>query len=105
MFLAFMSFDLWLHSKSHRTKCDIQLRRLDSDTLWFVALTKEQLASISKNGLHGLSFRFNCFSEELIVWTLKLGGIAAFLIRNSLFLLLTRSLNATPRALTMDHNE
>jgi hypothetical protein len=54
-----MSFDLRFHSEAHRAKYKDQFRRLNSDTIWFVALTKKQFALISKNGFHGISFRFS----------------------------------------------
>jgi len=51
-----MCFDLRFQSETHRAEDKVQLRRLDSDTIWFVALAKEQLALIAENGLHGSSF-------------------------------------------------
>jgi hypothetical protein len=58
MLLAFIRFDLWFQTEAHRAKREIQFHRADSDdTIWFVALAKEQLALIAENGLHGASFR------------------------------------------------
>jgi hypothetical protein len=49
---------LWFQTEAHRTKFKIQLRRADSDdTIWFVALAKEQFALVAENGLHVISFR------------------------------------------------
>jgi hypothetical protein len=64
MFFAFIYFDAWFASKSNRAKYEVQLRAwADSeDSVWSVALSKEQLALISENGSHGTSFPFNsCF--------------------------------------------
>jgi hypothetical protein len=59
MGFAFMCCDLWFHSEAHRAKNEVQLRRrLDSDdTIWFVALAKEQLALMTDDWFHGISFR------------------------------------------------
>jgi hypothetical protein len=58
MFLAFIRFDLWFQTEANRAKREIQFHRADSDdTIWFVALAKEQLALVTEYGLHGISFR------------------------------------------------
>jgi hypothetical protein len=51
MFLAFIGFDLWLQAEAHRTKAETQLRRRanSDDTIWFVALAKEQLAFVAND--------------------------------------------------------
>jgi hypothetical protein len=54
--ITFIDFDLRFHTEAHRAKDKVQLRRLDSDTIWFVAPAKEQLALIADNWLHGISF-------------------------------------------------
>jgi hypothetical protein len=57
-------YDFWFYSETHRAKFEIQFHRADSeDTIWFVALSKEQLALIAENGLHGISF-----SLRVIKW-------------------------------------
>jgi hypothetical protein len=50
MCLAFIGFDLWFHTEAHRAEDEVQLhRRFDSeDTVWFVALAKEQLALVTQ---------------------------------------------------------
>ena len=59
MCFAFIGCNFWFHTEAHRTKSEIQLRRLDSeDTIWFVALAKEQLALIAENGFHVVPFIF-----------------------------------------------
>jgi hypothetical protein len=78
------SFDLRFHSETDRAEDKVQLPRLDSDTIWFVALAKEQLALIAENGLHGISFRFGLLNgvrlgrrfakRTSIAWTLTRGG-------------------------------
>jgi hypothetical protein len=57
--LAFIRFDLWFQSETRRTKDEVQLRRrLDSeDSVWPIALAKEQWAAITKRGFHGIPFR------------------------------------------------
>ena len=59
MCFTFIGFDLRFESETDRAEGEIQLHaRFDSDyTIWFVALAKEQLALISENGFHGISFR------------------------------------------------
>jgi len=58
MCFAFIRFDLWFQTETHRAKDKIQLRRSDSDdTIQFVAPVKEQLALMAENRLHGISFR------------------------------------------------
>ena len=61
MCLAFIGFDLWFQSETHRTKDEVQLRRRSdsNDTTWFVALAKEQLAAVTEYGFHGISFRLS----------------------------------------------
>ena len=49
-------FDLRFDAEAHRAEDKVQLPRLDSDTVWFVAPAKEQLALISKNWFHETSF-------------------------------------------------
>ena len=50
---ALVDFDLWFRTKSDRAEDESQFRRADSDdTIWFVALAKEQLALVAENGLH-----------------------------------------------------
>jgi len=58
MCFVFIRFDLRFQSEAHRSKNEPQLRlRIDSnDTIRFVALAEEQLALVSANGLHGISF-------------------------------------------------
>ena len=60
MLFAFIRFDFWFQSKTHRTKNEVELRcRLDSeDLIWPIALAKEQLAAITKHWFHGIPFRF-----------------------------------------------
>jgi hypothetical protein len=55
---AFIHCDLWFHSEAHRAKNEVQLRRwFDSDdTIWFVALAKEQLALVTDDWFHGFPF-------------------------------------------------
>jgi hypothetical protein len=51
---------LWFHAEPVRgAEHEIELRGWpdSNDTMWFVALAKEQLALITENGLHGISFR------------------------------------------------
>src|SRR5436305_438660 len=53
-------FELRLHTKApHRTKGDARLRRRSdaNGMIWFIALTKEQLALITDHWFHGISFR------------------------------------------------
>src|SRR5436309_6965737 len=50
MCFAFIGCDFWFQTEAHRTKCNIQLRRSDSDdSIWFVALAIEQLALVTDN--------------------------------------------------------
>ena len=59
MLLAFIRFDLWFQSETHRMKDEVQLRRrLDSeDSVWPIALAKEQWAATTENGFHGIPYR------------------------------------------------
>ena len=55
---ALVDFDLWFRTKSDRAEDESQFRRTDSDdTIWFVALAKEQLALVTDNRSHWFSFR------------------------------------------------
>jgi len=58
MCFAFIRCDFWFQTEAHRTKFKIQLRRSDSDDpIWFVALAIEQLALVTDNRSHKISFR------------------------------------------------
>src|SRR5690242_7495258 len=49
MCFGYIRFNLWFDSESHRAKDDVEFRgRFDPDnTIWFIALAKEQLALIA----------------------------------------------------------
>jgi hypothetical protein len=55
---AFIRFNLGFRSEARRAKHELQFhRRPDSnETIWFVALSKEQLTLITENWLHELPF-------------------------------------------------
>lgn len=54
----FIGINLRFHAKPHRPEAEAQLSRADAkDAIWFVALPKEQLALITDDGFHGISFR------------------------------------------------
>jgi hypothetical protein len=45
-------------TEAHRAKYKIQFHRANSDdTIWFVALAKEQLTLVTEHWFHGISFR------------------------------------------------
>jgi hypothetical protein len=54
MCFAFIGCNFWFHTEAHRTKAEVQFHRADS--VWFIALANEQLALVTENGLHGISF-------------------------------------------------
>jgi hypothetical protein len=58
IFFAFIGFDLRFHPEPHWTKDKVEFRgRSDPEgAIWLVALAKEQLALITENRLHGISF-------------------------------------------------
>src|SRR5258706_258497 len=58
MCFAFICFNSWFQSETHRPKYKFQpRRRTDSeDTFWFVALAKEQVALITEYGFHWFPF-------------------------------------------------
>ena len=51
--------DFWFQSEAHGAEAKLHLRRrTDSDnTIWLIALAKEQLALIADNRFHVISFR------------------------------------------------
>ena len=54
---------------SHGTESDVRLRRRSdaNKTIWFIALTKEQLALIMRDRLHGISFQFELSCRLLLL--------------------------------------
>jgi hypothetical protein len=58
-----MGFDLWFQSETDRAKRETEFHRTNSDdSIWFVALAKEQLALVTHNGFHGNSFLLTGFN-------------------------------------------
>jgi hypothetical protein len=56
-FGSLQNFDFRFQTEAHRAKFKMQLRRLDSDNAtWLIALAKEQLALITQDRSHGISF-------------------------------------------------
>ena len=56
-----MQCDFWFHPEARGTKDEIQLHRADSEyAFWLDALAEEHLATITKYGLHGITFRLSC---------------------------------------------
>jgi hypothetical protein len=58
MLFAFILSDFWFQPETHRTKNETHPRRPNSeDTIWFVALAKEQPTLVWEQWLHGTFFR------------------------------------------------
>jgi hypothetical protein len=57
--LAFRLDNFWFQAETNRAKDEVQLRRrLDSeDKIWPIGLAKEQLASVTEHGFHGIFVR------------------------------------------------
>jgi hypothetical protein len=51
-----IGFDLRFHAEAHRAKYELQFHRLDPDAIRFVALPEEQLALVTDDWFHGISF-------------------------------------------------
>jgi hypothetical protein len=66
MYFAFIVFDLWFQSKAGRAKRETEFHRTDSDcTVRFIALAKEQLASVTNNWSHRTSFLLLMVNDRL----------------------------------------
>jgi hypothetical protein len=57
MCFAFIRFEFWFQTEPDGSEGELEFHRTNPEgAAWFVALAKEQLALIAKNGLHGIPF-------------------------------------------------